>query len=149
MTLQHFAVLARHDLARYFGASLVALLVDVAALSLSLRVLHLGLAMSATAGFVAGAIIAYQLSIRWVFRQRSFRDAPALEFLTFIGIGVAGLGVTQLVLWIGVTEFHLMPEAVKLAAAGVTFVFNYLMRKSLLFAAARRAAGVRVRNDLA
>lgn len=137
-----FAALLRHDLPRYFAVSLIALLVDLALLSLSLRVLHLGLAWSATVGFAAGAVVAYLLSIRWVFRQRSFGHIPALEFLGFIGIGIAGLGVTQLVLWIGVTELGLLPEAVKLAAAGVTFVFNYVVRKSLLFAAARRTASL-------
>ena len=136
---QRLAALARHDLARYFIASLVALAVDVATLSACLRLLHLGLAWSASLGFVVGAAVAYLLSIRWVFRQRAFGDAPTLEFLTFVGIGVAGLGVTQLVLWLGVTELGLMPEAVKLAAAGLTFAFNYVARKSLLFASQRRA----------
>ena len=60
-----------------------------------------------------------------------------------MGIGVAGLGVTQLVLWLGVTELGLMPEAVKLAAAGLTFAFNYVARKSLLFASQRRARNAR------
>ena len=143
----HFrvAVLLRHDFARYFLASLVALAADVAALSACLRLLHLGLAWSASLGFIVGAVVAYLLSIRWVFRQRAFGDAPNLEFLAFVGIGVAGLGVTQLVLWLGVTELGLMPEAVKLAAAGLTFAFNYMARKSLLFAQQRRARNARER----
>jgi len=140
MIPSRLAACVRHDLARYFAASLVALLIDVAMLSLCLRVLHLGLAWSATVGFVAGAIVAYVLSIRWVFRQRAFGHAPWMEFLAFVGIGVAGLGITQLVLWIGVMQLGLLPEAVKLAAAGITFAFNYAVRKSLLFAASRRAA---------
>lgn len=133
----------RSDLFRYFTASLVALAVDVATLSACLRVLHLSLAWSASIGFVAGAAVAYLLSIRWVFRQRAFAKAPAVEFLTFVAIGVAGLGLTQLVLWLGVTEFGLMPEVVKLSAAGVTFAFNYIARKSLLFATSRRASTLR------
>lgn len=126
------------DLPRYFIASLIALAVDTATFSLSLRLLHLPLALAATAGFTLGALIAYLLSIRWVFRQRTLERAPTLEFLTFAAIGILGLGVTQLVLWVGVAELHLLPEAVKLAAAGITFAFNYLVRKALLFAAARR-----------
>lgn len=133
------AALLRHDLSRYFAASLLALAVDLGVLSLCLRVAHLGLAWSATVGFVAGAVVAYLLSIRWVFRQRAFAHAPAMEFLAFIGIGLAGLGITQLVLWIGATQLGLLAEAVKLAAAGITFAFNYMVRKALLFATARRA----------
>lgn len=127
------------DLPRYFLASLLALVADTAVLSACLRVFQLPLAWSATIGFVIGAAVAYLLSIRWVFRQRTLARAPVIEFLSFAGIGIIGLGVTQLVLWVGVAELGLLPEAVKLAAAVITFAFNYLARKALLFAATRRS----------
>ena len=129
------------DLYRYLAASVVALVVDTAVLSAALRLLHFGVAWSATLGFIAGALVSYLLSIRWVFRSRALSEAPALEFATFIGIGVAGLGITQLLLWVGVTELNLLPEAVKLAAAGATFTFNYSVRKALLFVGTRHARG--------
>ncbi|MCB1569301.1 MAG: GtrA family protein [Xanthomonadales bacterium] len=138
MTLRFPFRVFRSDLFRYFMASLLALAADVATLSACLRLLHLSLAWSASIGFIAGAILAYLLSIRWVFRERAFGAAPALEFLSFVAIGVAGLGITQLVLWLGVTKLGLLPELVKLSAAGVTFAFNYAARKSLLFATSRR-----------
>lgn len=147
MTQFSFTALLRHDLSRYFAASLLALAADLGTMSACLRLLHLGLAWSASIGFVAGATVAYLLSIRWVFKARAFASAPALEFLTFVGIGVAGLGVTQFVLWLGVTELGLLPELVKLGAAGITFAFNYAVRKSLLFAASRRTANMQ--KDLA
>lgn len=134
-----YTTLLQHDLPRYFAASLLALAVDTGTLSLCLRVLHLSLAWSASLGFVTGALMAYILSIRWVFKARAFGNAPALEFLTFVGIGIAGLGITQVILWLGVTELGLLAEAVKLAAAVVTFAFNYITRKTLLFAASRRS----------
>ena len=130
---------ARHDLPRYFAASLLALAADMATLSACLRLFAFGLAWSATLGFAVGAVVAYLLSIRWVFRERAFGNAPALEFTGFVAIGIAGLGITQLVLWLGVGQLGLLPEAVKLGAAGITFAFNYVVRKTLLFAARRRA----------
>lgn len=133
-----FQKLLTPDLARYFVASLLALAADTGTLSVCLRLLHLSLAWSATLGFVAGATVAYVLSIRWVFKARAFANAPAFEFLTFVGIGIAGLGITQLVLWLGVTQLGLIAEAVKLAAAVLTFAFNYVARKTLLFASSRR-----------
>ena len=49
MTIHHrLLALARHDIARYFIASLAALAIDVATLSACLRLLHLGLAWSAS-----------------------------------------------------------------------------------------------------
>lgn len=139
MTLPAIAAALRHDLIRYFAASAIALAVDLGTLSVCLRLLHFSLGWSASIGFTIGALVAYLLSIRWVFRQRAFADAPAVEFLAFVGIGVAGLGITQLLLWLGVIKLHLLPELVKLAAAVVTFAFNYLVRKTLLFAASARA----------
>lgn len=133
-----YAAVLRHDLLRYFAASLIALAVDLGTLSLCLRGLQLSLGWSASIGFAAGALVAYLLSIRWVFRQRAFGDAPKVEFLAFVGIGIAGLGITQLLLWVGVFKLELLPELVKLAAAVVTFAFNYLVRKTLLFAASSR-----------
>lgn len=138
-----FTALLRHDVLRYFVASLLALAADLATLSLCLRVLHFGLGWSASIGFGVGALVAYLLSIRWVFRQRAFASAPAVEFLAFVGIGIAGLGLTQVLLWLGVVKLHLLPELVKLAAAVVTFVFNYLVRKTLLFAASAHALHTR------
>lgn len=123
------------EFVRYLIASAVALSVDTAVLSGGLRVLEMPLAVAATAGFLAGAAVIYLVSVYWVFETRSLDSLPQLEAATFIGIGVVGLGLTQVVLWVGVTRLQLVPEAVKLVAAGVTFIFNYLLRKSLLFAA--------------
>lgn len=128
------------DFVRYFAASVFALAADLATLSLCLRVFGVHLAGAATAGFVVGALVAYVLSVRWVFRQRTYAAHPVLELATFIGIGVAGLGVTQLVLWVGVTGLGLLPEIVKLAAACLTFLFNFVVRKALLFVGARATA---------
>ena len=139
MTRPFFSHVLSSDLVRYFTASLLALAADLGTLSLCLRGLHFSLGWSASAGFVVGALVAYLLSIRWVFRQRAFSDAPAVEFLAFVGIGIAGLGVTQALLWLGVVKLHLLPELVKLAAAVVTFVFNYIVRKTLMFAASQGA----------
>ena len=91
MTRLPFAAWLRHDLLRYFAASVLALLADLGTLSACLRLLHFSLGWSASIGFAVGALVAYLLSIRWVFRQRAFASAPAVEFLAFIGIGIAGL----------------------------------------------------------
>ena len=126
------------DMFRYFVASMAALAVDLATLSASLRVFGFSLAWAATIGFLAGAVTIYLLSIGWVFRNRMFGTMPAMEFLLFLAIGIAGLGVTQLLLWLGSTLIGFTPELVKLAAAGATFMFNFAVRKMVLFAAGGR-----------
>gem|GEM_PF-773307 len=121
------------SLFRYLLASLLALILDTAIFSASLRVFGFGLGLSATFGFVAGVILTYVFSITWVFKGRVLNKRPILEFLLFIGIGIIGLGVTQLVLWMGVIWLQFWPEMVKLAAAVATFICNYLLRRGMLF----------------
>ncbi|WP_312914263.1 GtrA family protein [Stenotrophomonas sp.] len=127
-----------HDLFRYFVASVIALAIDVAVLSVAMRLFNAPMGWAATLGFASGAVVAYALSTRWVFKARSLAAAPLIEFAVFAIIGIVGLGVTQFVLWLGVVKLGLLPELVKLAAAGATFVFNYLARRSLLFVSRSR-----------
>ncbi|MFZ5583342.1 MAG: GtrA family protein [Pseudomonadota bacterium] len=125
---------SRIEFIRYFGVSLIALLVDLGLFSLCLRVLDISWPYAASIGFVGGVVTAYILSVRFVFHHRTMAPAPAAEFLVFTVIGVVGLGVTQLVLWLCIDLGGLQPEFSKLVAAGVTFVFNFAVRKVLLFA---------------
>lgn len=121
------------ELGRYFLASLVALAIDLWIFSLSMRFGGLTWVSAAALGFFAGAIVAYWLSIRFVFRNRVLRDSPGIEFLGFAVIGIAGLGVTEITLWLGIELLDVVPEVGKLAAAAVTFIFNFALRKLLLF----------------
>lgn len=141
----HAGRILRSDVARYFVVSLAAFALDLMVLSACLRLLGLTVALAATAGFAAGVLLAYVLSTRWVFRHRIYRAAPKLELAMFVLIGLAGLGITQIVLWFGASTLGLLPELVKVAAAGMTFVFNYAIRKSLLFVARPVASGAQGR----
>lgn len=131
---------AKREFLQYFAASLVSLAVDLAIFSALLRVAGLSWFWAATFGFCAGVLTAYWLSVRWVFAARRLGHAPRSEFALFAAIGIVGLGVTQAVLWVGIEAFHLQPELVKLVAAGATFLFNFAIRKALLF---RRGPGAR------
>lgn len=126
-----------NEFVRYVFVSLVALIVDLGSFSLLLRVVGLGWMMAAACGFVIGNLTAYLLSIRFVFRNRAMAHAPASELATFTTIGLLGLLITQAVLWFGIGLLHANPELSKVAAAGFTFVFNFLMRRALLFSRRR------------
>ena len=121
------------EFVRYFLASLLALLVDLGVFSLSLRLTGVPWAIAAGLGFCAGALTAWWLSIRFVFRNRTLQKKPSAEFTGFLVIGILGLGVTEAVIWSSIHILNVMPEFGKLMAAGATFVFNFLLRKLFLF----------------
>ena len=125
--------LCRKEFVRYFFVSLTALAIDLAFFSFLLRVAGLPWVYAATLSYFIGAAAAYMLSVRFVFSSRRLAHSPRIEFLSFISVGIVGLGVTQLVLWVGIGLLAANPELSKLAAACISFLSNYLVRKSLLF----------------
>lgn len=119
------------EFARYFAASLAALLLDVAVLQIAVGFMHYLAATSL--GFIAGAIAHYLLSTRWVFRTRRLAERPPVEFSAFVAIGLGGLAINDLVMFLAVGRCGLAVLTAKLAAAGCTFLFNYTARKLALF----------------
>jgi putative flippase GtrA len=126
------------EFARYFACSAVALGTDFALFGLGLR-LGFGYPVAAAAGFIVGLWLAYRLSIRFVFRARAVAD-ERVEFVVFAGIGLLGLLLTELLLWLLVAQTGLSPMPAKLASAGAVFCFNFLARKYVLFTRHGRAA---------
>ncbi|MFG6486683.1 GtrA family protein [Roseateles sp. BYS78W] len=121
----------------YFAASAAALALDTAVFNLSLR-LGVGLAMSACLGFSLGLMLVYTISTRHVFSQHSMADSRS-EFALFAMIGIAGLLLTEALLWLFVKQLGMAPLAAKLTSACGVFVFNFALRKALLFTARSKA----------
>ncbi len=124
------------ELGRYFIASAVALGVDFGLYRLGLR-LGWSYLLAALLGFSAGAVVAYFASVRWVFSARAVGNV-GLEFGLFVGVGVAGLLLTELLLWLAVGKLGLPPLSAKLGTSAVVFAFNFVSRKVLLFSAKGR-----------
>ena len=119
------------EFAGYFACSALALGLDTALYGMGLAA-GLALPWAAALGFVAGLVLAYVLSVRWVFRVRRVRQRWA-EFAVFAAVGAAGLLLTEGLLWLSVTHYSMQPLIAKLLTAGGVFVFNFVARKTLLF----------------
>lgn len=119
------------EFARYFAASLAALLIDTAILLSAATVLHY--LVAASLGFIAGALASYLLAIRWVFRQRRLVQNQRAELGLYVLVGVLGLGINDLVILLAVDSAGFSLLEAKVVAAGVTFLFNFVARKLALF----------------
>lgn len=82
--------------------------------------------------FSAGATVAYLLSVRFVFPVRKLHN-PYLEFVSFLALGLAGLLVNSMALFVAISGAGLGLISAKLLAAGCTFATNFTLRRQLLF----------------
>lgn len=121
-----------HEFIRYFVASGVALGVDVGSLWFLTSVLGVPYLYSGAIAFLLGLTVIYILSVWWVFEERALRDWKA-EFVIFALIGIVGLGLNELVLWVLTGLFGLFYLFSKLASVVVVFTWNFFVRKFFLF----------------
>jgi putative flippase GtrA len=112
-------------------ASVLALVVDLAVLLMLAQWTHY--LVAATIGFALGAWVSYQIAVQWVFSYRSMENAPGKEFSAYLAVGLAGLAVNNLVILGAVEVIGASLLVAKCTAAMVTFVFNFGVRKILLF----------------
>lgn len=118
---------------RYFFASLAALGVDLGVLFGLREGLGVAVVWAAGAGFVAGLVFIYVVSIRKVFLYRRLEGTVAAEFAWFWITGLIGLGFTAALMPYFVSTVGLSLLVAKIVTSGFVFTFNYLSRKVLLF----------------
>jgi putative flippase GtrA len=120
------------EAAKYAAASAVALAADAGLLLALTRYGGWNYLLAAAVSFLAGAAVAYALSVKFVFSAHRLRRRE-LEFVSFVLIGLIGLGVNMLVLFIVHGKLGLDLLLAKGCAAACTFFVNFALRRQLLF----------------
>ncbi len=82
--------------------------------------------------FITAMIVTYVMSVAWVFPRRSGRSMAA-EFFMFAAIGVVGLIINSLVLSLLTQKLHIFDLIAKVVAAAIVYIWNFFVRKYLLF----------------
>lgn len=118
---------------RYFVCSVLSLVLDIGAFSISIRFFGISWVYAACIGFLIGSTVAYLGSIFWVFQSRRMAPHQGMEFFLFVAIGVCGLALCEFLLWLGITVMGYSPELTRAFASVATFLFNFLVRKIALF----------------
>jgi putative flippase GtrA len=118
---------------RYLLAAFLALLIDLSIFLFCSSILTLNNFFSAFFGFTSGLIVIYLLSITFVFPYRRLSKEKFGEITVFTTIGVVGLCITELSIYIGVSIIGASPFESKLAGVAITFFSNFLLRKYILF----------------
>jgi putative flippase GtrA len=116
----------------YGAASAGALVVDMTILWVLVRFYAWGYLAAASTSFLAGAVVAYALSLKLAFKQHRLRN-QRVEFVSFVAIGTAGLAINAAVISLAVRYLGLHYLLAKCVAAGFTFMCNFIARRQLLF----------------
>ena len=120
------------QLFRYCFVGGFAFLVDYGLLALLTEVFGLHYLVSATISFIAGLLVNYILSKSWIFKKSSL-DNEWVEFLVFSIIGVIGLGLNTLLLYLFTDHCHIHYLISKLLTAAIVLLWNFGARKVILF----------------
>ena len=120
------------QLCRYSFVGAVAFCFDFGTLFALTHFLRIHYLVSAIIAFVVGLSVNYALSIKWVFSRRSVSD-KRMEFLLFSFIGLAGLGLNELFIWIFTETFRFHYLASKIVSTIFVYLWNFFARKFALF----------------
>lgn len=120
------------QLFRYGFVGAAAFVVDYSAMVLFTEVFGLNYLLSAALSFTLGLISNYLLSVSWVFSTQR-KAKRGMEFLVFALIGVVGLGLNELIMYVATDCLSIHYMLSKLISTAIVFFWNFLARKFLLF----------------
>jgi putative flippase GtrA len=122
----------RGQAVRYLLVGGLAFVVDYALLVLFTELAGVNYLVSAVIGFAAGLAVSYFLCTTIVFARRSCPNRH-FEFAIFSMIGVVGLGLTELILWLSEEVLHVDYRYAKVVAAAAVMAWNFSVRRAVLF----------------
>jgi putative flippase GtrA len=117
---------------RYGFVSTAALAVDFGGLVILKEYGHLNYLIAASMSFLAGLVVNYLLSAFWVFHSSKLLN-KRYEFILFSVIGLIGLGLTDLILWVLTSGFGLYYVLSKVIATVIVYFWNFGARKKYIF----------------
>ena len=118
------------QLLRYVVVGGIAFVVDFGLLWLLTERCGLHYLLSATISFVAGLVVNYLMSLAWVFGQSKMQSRWG-EFLIYAAIGVIGLGLNNLLLWLFTDKIGLYYLLSKIVTAALVMLWNFFARRLL------------------
>lgn len=109
----------------------IAFVIDYVTLIICKEVFHLHTLISAAIAFTVSVIVNYILSVKWVFDVNK-NNSSKRNFIIFIVFSLMGLGLTELIMWIGEDLLHISYLIVKIVATIIVMIFNFITRKIFL-----------------
>ena len=125
----------RGQFVRYLVTGGLAFAVDYGLFVLCYDKFELHYLIANLVGLVAGLVINYIMSVVWVFSEckRVLENKKTAEFGIFAVVGIAGIGINQLLMYLMVGNLDWNAKVSKIVAAALVLMWNFGARKLMLF----------------
>jgi putative flippase GtrA len=118
---------------RYVIVGGMATVVDWSVLFILTDFAHIYYLLSAIFAFILGLITNFLLSKLLVFKANEARINATMEFLSYAGIGVVGLGITELIMFLLTNCWNVHYMVSKATATIIVLAWNYVARKVFIY----------------
>lgn len=108
----------------------IAFLIDYSLLYILTEYAKIPVLYSSVISFSVSVIFNYILSTKWVFTTKEKQTLK--DFIIFVLLSVIGLGINQLIMYLGVDKLNMYYMIVKLFATAVVMVYNFISRKLII-----------------
>lgn len=119
------------QIVKFGGVGIVCFIIDFAILHLLTDYVHLHYLWSAAIAFFVSVVVNYLLSIQFVFYVNPENNKIRV-FMVFLISSIIGLGLTEMLMWIGVDILQINYMLTKVGATAVVMVYNFITRKIFL-----------------
>lgn len=105
----------------------LAFLIDAGLLYILTEFCHIHYLISSVISFTVSLAFNYILSIIWVFdvkKKQTYKDV-----ILFVVLSVIGLGINQLVMFLGVDFLHIYYMLCKVISTIIVMIYNFITRK--------------------
>ena len=107
----------------------IAFVIDYGILFLLAKVIELNELISGAISFIVSLTFNYFLSTKWVFDAK--KQTPK-EVIIFVLLSVVGLGINEVLIYLGTKKLGIDVMIVKLFATAIVMVYNFITRKLII-----------------
>lgn len=109
----------------------LAFLLDYSILYICTEFVGIHYLISAFISYSLSTVFNYIASVYWVFDTNKTKS-KGQTFFIFITFSLIGLGLNEILMWLGVDCLHIHYMFVKIGATAIVMVFNFITRKIFL-----------------
>tara|TARA_Y100001970_G_scaffold106609_1_gene133606 strand:+ start:270 stop:659 length:390 start_codon:yes stop_codon:yes gene_type:complete len=121
------------ELGKYSISTLIAFTFDILTLYILTDFFLFHYMLSALMAVSIGFSINYILNVNWVFKKRTFKENPILEynFMVLISVGTSAFNI--ILVWLLTDFFFIYYVLSKFIASLISFLLKFLIKKRFLF----------------